>query len=76
VEYLQERRSATRRRLAAKCMLLMTSYVAQSSVLKIFPFFETPVMTLWRVRLWRMHDAMLREKTCRQRRISCPCRRV
>jgi hypothetical protein len=49
VDYLQERRSATKRRLAAKCMLLMTSYVAQSSVLKIFPFFETPVMTLWRV---------------------------
>ncbi len=57
-------------------MLLMTSYVAQSSVLKIFPFLDTPVMTLRRVTLQRIHDAMTRAKTCRQRRISYPCRRV
>ena len=48
-KHLHTRRSATTRRLAEKCMLLMRPDMAQSIVLNIFPFFDTPVTTLWGV---------------------------
>ena len=47
--YLQARWSATKRRLAEKWMLAMKELVAQSMVLKILPFLETPVTTLQRI---------------------------